>query len=487
MIHKTVSATDTFGSWKNSARECLVEGLKPSEIIWSLEGAGNNDLFSCPLETEASVSAEVRKVSRQFLDLARNCVCHNDPERFAILYELLAACMKEPSIIENAAHPLMHKTLAMSKSVSRDVHKMKAFVRFKEDMQRQTVRRKFDAWFEPEHYIVEQTATFFVRRFNDMDWGITTPKGSAFFVDSVLTFDASPAMRIIADDDTEELWKTYYANIFNPARLKLNAMRSEMPKKYWHNLPEATLINELVSKASDRVTVMRNSLPTTPSPFAVAARAPSVATHDFSFEQFSTLSELNKSAQKCQRCPLYCNATQTVVGEGPDNAKLMIVGEQPGDEEDLSGKPFVGPAGKLFDSALTAAGILRDEIYVSNAVKHFKFEPRGKRRIHQRPNAGEIQHCRYWLVNEVKLVQPKLILAMGATAAHALTGSGKNLTVRRGQLEFGINGVRVMPTFHPAAILRSFDQQHADEMKGHLFSDLAKAVAIGSSAAQDIS
>lgn len=476
MIYKIVSATDTFGSWRNLARDSLRQGLKPSDIVWSLEGATSNDLFASPGEAGDAMAADTRKVPRHFLELARNCVCHSDAERFSILYELLFECVKEPMIFENALHPLVHQIMAMSKSVSRDKHKMKAFVRFKEDLQSDTVRRKFTAWFEPEHHIVEETAAFFVRRFNDMDWCIATPKGSAFFVDSKLTFNPSPAARITADDDTENLWKTYYANIFNPARLKLDAMRSEMPKKYWHNLPEAELIKELVSNAGRRVDEMRNSQPTTPSPFANAARAPAISTHEFSAEHFSSITELNKAAQKCQRCSLHCNATQTVVGEGPANAKLMIVGEQPGDEEDLSGRPFVGPAGKLFDKALKATGVSRDSIYVSNVVKHFKFESRGKRRIHSRPNAGEIQHCKYWLMNEIKLIRPNLILAMGATAAGVLTGSDKNLGERRGQLQYSYEIPAVMITFHPSAILRAVNAENENKMMTHFLSDIGKAV-----------
>ncbi len=484
MVPLVVSATNTFASWRNLARECLSKGLKPSDIIWALEGTSNSDLFASQREkvSGTSIIAGSGKVPRRFMELARNCVCHSDPERFAILYDLLVECLTKPHIFENALHPLVSKTMAMSKSVSRDMHKMKAFVRFKENVHDNTERRKFAAWFEPEHYIVEETAAFFVRRFNDMDWCIATPKGSAFFEDLNMTFDPSPAAPTMADDDTENLWKTYYANIFNPARLKLNAMRSEMPKKYWHNLPEAVLIKELVAKAGQRVDQMRNSQPTTPSPFADAARAPTISAHKFDTAQFSSIAELNKAALKCQRCALHCNATQTVVGEGPHGAKLMIVGEQPGDEEDLSGRPFVGPAGKLFDKALMSAGISRDSVYVSNAVKHFKFEPRGKRRIHLRPNAGEVQHCKYWLLHEIRIIRPKLILAMGATAVGALTDSDKNIGGRRGRLEQTKDGHPIIPTFHPSAILRAGNAERAEEIKRQFFADISTACAFASSA-----
>ena len=475
MIHKIVAARDTFGSWRNIARDCARARLKPAEINWSFESARKDDLFASLNDMERAVPADIGKVPRRFLELARKVVCHNDSERFAILYELLLVCMNEPNIFENSANPLIHKTSALAKSVSRDMHKMKAFVRFRENTPHTSERRKFTAWFEPEHYIVEENAAFFMRRFNDMDWMIATPKGSAWYANTTLTFDPSPATQIKAEDDTENLWKTYYANIFNPARLKLTAMRSEMPKKYWRNLPEAVLIKELVSNASHRVDEMRGSQPTTPSPFAAVARAPTVSSQEILPDQFKSIADLNIAARKCQRCPLYCNSTQTIVGEGPDSAKLMLVGEQPGDQEDILGRSFVGPAGKLFDQALLAAGILRESIYVTNAVKHFKFEPRGKRRIHMRPNAGEIQYCKYWLIHEISLIRPKLILAMGATASEVLTGSDQNMGARRGTLEYPKDFPIVMTTYHPAAILRAKNHENSIELKTHFFSDIAKA------------
>ena len=145
-------------------------------------------------------------------------------------------------------------------------------------------------------------------------------------------------------------------------------------------------------------------------------------------DDMATLEEVRQSARHCRRCPLWRDATQTVFGEGPDNAEVLFVGEQPGDQEDLAGKPFVGPAGKVFDEILDEAGIDRKKTYVTNAVKHFKFEPRGKRRIHTRPNAGEVQACRWWLDRELALVKPRLSVAMGATAAFALLGKAVVVT-----------------------------------------------------------
>jgi DNA polymerase len=172
-----------------------------------------------------------------------------------------------------------------------------------------------------------------------------------------------------------------------------------------------------------------------------------------------SLTDLIKDAQDCQRCPLYRLATQTVFGEGPAHAPVMLVGEQPGDQEDLQGRPFVGPAGKILDRALADAGIDRSRVYVTNAVKHFKFEPRGKKRLHKRPNAGEIEACKWWLDQELELIKPALTVALGATAARALAGRPIAIGTARGRLmEFGPD-VPGLVTIHPSFLLRMPDPE----------------------------
>ncbi|WP_281033716.1 MULTISPECIES: UdgX family uracil-DNA binding protein [unclassified Mesorhizobium] len=167
-----------------------------------------------------------------------------------------------------------------------------------------------------------------------------------------------------------------------------------------------------------------------------------------------SIPELSEVAKACRRCPLWRNATQTVFGEGPDKAKVIFVGEQPGDQEDLAGKPFVGPAGKVFDAILEDAGVDRLKIYVTNAVKHFKFEPRGKRRIHSKPNAGEVQACRWWLDKELEMIKPNLAVALGATAAQSLLGKVVPIMKMRGEVVERDDGLRVFVTIHPSFILR---------------------------------
>lgn len=196
-----------------------------------------------------------------------------------------------------------------------------------------------------------------------------------------------------------------------------------------------------------------------------------------SLPEARSLEELRSQARTCTRCPLYRNATQTVFGEGPAPASVMFVGEQPGDKEDLKGKPFVGPAGAVFDQALAEAGIARGEVYVTNAVKHFKFEPRGKWRLHKRPNANEVEACRWWLDREIAFVKPKVIVALGATAAQSLGGRAIAVTKLRGQ-KIDFRGRPGTVTVHPSYLLRIPDRASAEEERARFIDDLKAVVAM---------
>jgi len=191
-----------------------------------------------------------------------------------------------------------------------------------------------------------------------------------------------------------------------------------------------------------------------------------------------SLSELAREAKDCKNCDLWRNATQTVFGEGSPHSKIMLVGEQPGDQEDLQGKPFVGPAGHLLDTLLVEAGIDRKKVYVTNAVKHFKWEPRGKRRIHKKPSAGEIAACRPWLDAEIAALKPKVIVCLGATAAQALLGTAFRVTERRGEFVDSPLAPYVMATVHPSSILRAPDEKNRHEEEKKFVEDLKRITKI---------
>jgi uracil-DNA glycosylase len=194
----------------------------------------------------------------------------------------------------------------------------------------------------------------------------------------------------------------------------------------------------------------------------------------------SNLAEVREAANDCEACHLYKRATQTVFGEGPKAATMMLVGEQPGDYEDVAGKPFVGPAGKIMDQALEEAAIDRKDVYVTNAVKHFKWEPRGKRRIHQKPNSREIAACRPWLEAELRIVKPKLVVAMGATAAQTIFGPSFRVTRERGKLLSSKLAPRVLATVHPSSLLRQPDEASREREYKNFVSDLRAALRAAS-------
>ncbi|GAB0120189.1 UdgX family uracil-DNA binding protein [Acidisoma sp. 7E03] len=469
----TLEGHGDFDEWRAAARRLLAARLPPEAIAWSTRDA--ETLFTAlPPEPAAEGTAAMR-VPRRFVTLAETAICHTDPGRFALLYRLLWRLQSERALLDVASDPDVAALLRLEKSVRRDCHKMTAFVRFREvEAVESLARRRFLAWFEPDHFILRRVAAFFAQRFADMDWLILTPRGSLAATDGVVDVSDAPAEKPALADPTDALWLTYYAAIFNPARLKPRAMQAEMPKKYWKNLPEAALIPELIAEAPARVAAMAAQSFRPPPAFHARRVARAVSRDEEAPMTTQDLTQVRQEAAGCTRCPLHANATQTVFGEGPAQAPLMVVGEQPGDREDLAGKPFVGPAGQLFNQVLAEVGIERRTVYVTNAVKHFKFEPRGKRRIHQKPNAGEVQACRWWLTRELDLVQPRLVLAMGKTALLGLTGIDGRLADRRGRV-MEWEGRHLLVTVHPSYLLRLPDAAAREAETARFQADLALA------------
>ena len=464
-----------FDEWRDAARTLLLGAVPAQDVDWRV---GESPTLFAAEEGPPPQAAKVAspRVPPGFMDLAEAVLCHSDPGRFALLYRLLLRLQGEKHLLDDAADPDVARARQLEKSVHRDAHKMTAFVRFKELPAEAGERRRFVAWFEPDHHIVARTAPFFAERFADMDWMILTPKGSSALEAGQLRVSEAAAEKPDLADATDDLWKTYYASIFNPARLKVKSMQQHMAKKYWKNLPEAALIPELIAEAPARVQAMA-AQPERAAP-AFHARLQRRTLPEETPPHPGTLAGIRREAAVCTRCPLHENATQTVFGEGPAQAQLMFVGEQPGDKEDLAGRPFVGPAGQVFDAGLRAAGIARAEVYVTNAVKHFKHVPRGKMRLHQRPLGGEIDRCRWWLDLELEQVQPRVIVALGATALHALAGPKAKFSQLRDQvLPFG-DGRQLLVTVHPAYLLRLPDATRQQEETDRFHQSLVRAQAL---------
>ena len=447
-----------FEGWRAAARQLRIAGIPPERAIFTV-GDGPGDLWAGnapPVRMDGSTPAF--NVPREFVELAEEVVCHRDEDRWILLYSLLWRLGREPDLLKIVTDPEVARALELQKNVAKAVHKMHAFVRFREvpDVEPET----FVAWFEPAHRVVELAAPFFARRFANMRFSILTPDRCAHWDGEELTYTpGATADQAPSEDALEEFWRTYYASIFNPARLKTKAMRKEMPKQYWRNLPEASLIPSLIAGAGARTEAMVGAAPTEPPKRALKAMAQANrdAPYDGGYSPDS-VEDVWAAVQGCRRCDLWRNATQGVAGVGPSRAKMMFVGEQPGDVEDLKGQPFIGPAGQLLDRALAEAGVDRSEVYVTNAVKHFKYEPRGKRRIHKTPDTGEVRACRWWLDHERKLVQPRLIVALGATAANSVFGRAVAITRERGRLMPTADGTQGFVTFHPSYLLRLPDE-----------------------------
>jgi probable DNA metabolism protein len=474
MYFITLDHDTDFEGWRKAARALALNEVNPTDVTWTAQGYAP-ELFGPPTATALPDAASGSfNVPAKLVELAQSAIMHRDPERFAFLYRLLWRVRSHHELLTIATDSDVLHVTAMARAVHRDQHKMQAFVRFREIGREH--KSRFVAWYEPEHHIVEATAPFFARRFADMAWSILTPDICAHWEGHVVAFtpgvskDAAPS-----EDRLEETWLRYYASIFNPARLKVKAMQTEMPKKYWRNLPEASLIKSLIAGAGHATGAMIANAATEPHKSQKRPEPPMTTRHAASAGSIKTLRE---EASDCRACPLWKDATQTVFGEGPQTAQVMLVGEQPGDKEDLSGKPFVGPAGQMLDRALEEAGIDRDKVYVTNAVKHFKFVPRGKIRLHQKPNTSEIKACRPWYERELAAIKPELVVALGATAAQSVFGKITPINKNRGRLIDLEDGTKALVTVHPSYLLRLPDPEAKALEYQRFVDDLRIAAAL---------
>lgn len=473
---RTVDPGPDFDSWRTQARALLEANMPPHELLWERtagldfsESGGPSTATTTPL-----------KVPAAFVELARHVSCHRDPARWPILYRLLWRIVKqgERHLLGIPSDPDLRRARVMEKPVRREIHKMHAFVRFRKVEPRVPGRERFVAWFEPEHAVVQLGAPFFRKRFANFDWSIFTPQGCAHWDGDELVFTTGVDRDPGSDPDAlEAAWRTYYKSIFNPARLKPKAMQAEMAKRYWKNLPEAELIDGLVRESAVRTRGMIETAPrailSEPTvPYLAGLRAMSKREEVTAPPPDASIPEIAKLVECCRGCDLWERATQAVPGEGSAKASIVIVGEQPGDQEDLHGKPFVGPAGLVLNRCLEAAGIDRSGTYVTNAVKHFKWEPRGKIRLHQKPDSFEVGACRPWLLAELAAIRPEAIILLGSTAARSLLQREVKVLSERGLVDAPEFAPRVVLTVHPSYLLRLRDDQQRPAEEQRFIEDL---------------
>lgn len=431
--------------WRRLARHAWCSRITLADLHW-VEEDGRGQLFGTSLE-EAKRVRPTPTVSRAFLDLASTVMCHSSPQRLSLLYRLLWRQLEgERHLLANPTDADVVTVNVLAKEVQRDLHKMKAFVRFREVA---AGSNEFIAWFEPDHRILDRAAPFFASRFAGMNWAILTPYRSVRWDQQALEFgDGTFAITVPEKDSGEDLWLLYYAHIFNPARLNPEMMRQEMPSRYWRNLPEATLLPSLIQNAGARVREMAERTPE-PARRKIPPRPPIRQKN-----KLDTLGDLAEELTACRNCSLWSRATQVVPGLGAPDARIMFLGEQPGDQEDLTGHPFVGPAGKLLKDALGSCGMPEASIYFTNAVKHFRYERSGKVRVHKRPDHEHVTACRPWLEREIEAIKPRVVVCLGATATLSLFGNELAFKDVRGRWLEAANGLRAFVTVHPAWVLR---------------------------------
>lgn len=463
---RVVSIAPTFASFRVHARALLDECARPEDLTWDDGSAGQASLFGAQASPAAPRASSRRNVPAAFLAQAEIAALHAAPSRWDLLYRLaFRLTHDEPSLLEDVVDPDVARFRELVMQVRKDEHRMHAFVRFR-SVTAEDGGEVYVAWYEPEHDVLPLGAAHFARRYPNMRWAILSPSRSVVWDGAALeSGPGAPRSEAPTTDALEELFRTYYASIFSPARTNLALFERHVPSRFRGSMPETAVVAELIRSAPERTRAMATKK-TSPS----LAFVPPDADHD----------ELARAAQGCRACDLYERATQAVFGEGATNASLVLVGEQPGDQEDLHGHPFVGPAGRVLDEALVAAGIPRGEVYVTNAVKHFKWEPRGKRRIHSKPSPVEVHACRGWLETELSLVRPEVVVCLGATAAQALLGRTFKVTQQRGQVvDASPFAPHAVATWHPSAVLRADAADGSMErMREELAADLAVAARV---------
>lgn len=463
---KTVDFEADFDAWREAARVLLGNGVPPEMVVWKTDDRRQESLLETlrddevPDRSRQRLSVANPRVPRRFVDVAQRVAHHRDSARWPLMYRVLWRITHgEPRLMELSIDDDITQLHEMDKAVRRDAHKMKAFVRFRRVDGPE--REHFVAWHQPDHLVVPYVAPFFQDRFRSMDWTILTPDASVSWDGESLEFGPGVPRSAAPDgDELESLWKTYYRAIFNPARIKLGAMQAEMPQKHWATMPETEVMQEILREAPQRVRDMLENQPENASRFV---------------PDTDDLGELRRAVQTCAACGLCEKSNGPVFGEGPSDARIMLVGEQPGDCEDRDGRPFIGPAGEMLNRGLEAAGLPRESCYVTNAVKAFKHDERDGKRLHKRPDAYETEICKPWLAAEIRAVQPSTIIALGATAAHSVTGRRVAITQERGEHRSPF-AEHCIVTFHPSAILRVPDQSGRQRRFNQLVEDLRSVV-----------
>ena len=411
MLQVRLHGETDWEGWRAAARSLALEGVPPEQVDWGVSG-GDPKL---PAQAVGTLT-----VPRSLISLASMALQARAPARFDLLYRLVWRAHAGERPMEDMQDAEVRRARGLAFAVRAEQHRMRTQIRYLR------VGEDYVGWYEPAHFVLPANAQLLARQFAGLRVAILTPDGSAFWTDgSTVRFGDGVEGAAVPDDEAlAAYYRGYGGEMGNSAQPGTSVPEAEpLGEEPWP--PDRVAIGPVVLRRG-----------TDPG-----------------------INDAMHEAADCRRCHLWEPATQTVFGEGPAGAPVMFVGEQPGDQEDVIGRPFVGPAGQMLDRALIEAGIDRRAVYVTNAVKHFKFTPRGKRRIHQTPEAPEIQACRFWMDVERVRLAPKLVVAMGATAARAVLGRAVTIGRERGRPIALSEETQAFVTVHPSYLLRVPDEE----------------------------
>ncbi len=500
---KRISIEPTFAAWRRAARELLLQEVEPARIEWvecDLDASshsnhsgnsGNSSLSTnagthtpnVPDSPATTPAVAAPAIPRELLARLKTAACFRAPDRWSLLYRILWRWTRgERHVLDLLDHDgaLLDQRIRSVEHETDDLLLLTLFRRRDPSMG----LPEFVGWYEPHHDLLERAAARFAERMGDSTWMLATPHGAAFWNGMLLRIDRpsadngehplsasrqhSPAMQMLppgamageatTSEPTEALWLAYYTNVFNGAP-------TPVPLRYWRTPPAGPPLPAHLARERSRAGA-RSGTVTVPDmpPIEYSAIAP-------------PLREPTGPLTTCRRCALWRNAKQAVAGTGPAQAAIMVVGEQPGEHENQTGEPFTGPAGQLLDTVLARAGLERAALYLTYAVKHYKWETLDQQRVHRTPALREVEACQYWLEQELAQVAPRVVVTLGATALKALTGAHVNLSEYLGQtIDHG--GRLIVPTWHPSYALKTVDARLREDIVAGMVAAFSRAAAL---------
>lgn len=488
---KRIPIEPSFAVWRRAARALLRQGVEPSQVEWvESEGeAGAQDAlvtesaFAIPDHsgTEIADAAAVPAtpaIPRELLAWLKTAACFRAPDRWALLYRVLWRWTRGERNVLDLDDPdgaLLDQRIRTVERETEDLLILTLFRRRDPSME----PPEFVGWYEPNHDLLEHVAERFAERMGDSTWMLATPHGSVFWNGMLLRIgrplmteceQAAPALaanamtgEAITSAPTEALWLAYYSSAFN-------AQPAPVPLRYWRTPPAGPPLPARLARERSRLGAQSAAVTVPPMPpVEYSAVTP-------------PLREPTGPLATCRRCALWRNAKQAVAGAGPAPAAIMVIGEQPGEDENQHGEPFTGPAGQLLDIVLARAGLKREALYLTYAVKHYKWETFDQQRIHRTPVWRELEACQYWLEKELAQIAPRVIVALGATALQTLTGTHINLSEYLGQT-IAHSGRLIVPTWHPSYALGMADATLRGDIVATIATAFSRAAALADGSA----